>query len=95
MGIVVHNEYYTLVEDPSEEFVRLRDYVDCANCIKLLPNTFGSREAVTGGFQPEMHQQAQKEMKICKRQVSEGAKINKHIYGWCTSQVDLRPPRRR
>ncbi len=57
------------VEDPSEEFVRLRDYVDCANCLKLLPGTFDVPTKLAGGFQAEMHKEAQKEMKICKRQV--------------------------
>ena len=37
------------VEDPSEDFVRLRDFVDTKNCLKSV-ESFGSLEAVSNGF---------------------------------------------
>ena len=41
------------VEDPSEDFVRLRDFVDTKNCLKSV-ESFGSFEAVSGGFTDAM-----------------------------------------
>merc|ERR1719323_1500748 len=37
------------VEDPSEEFVRLRDFVDAQNCLSKV-KSMGSMEAVSTGF---------------------------------------------
>jgi len=53
------------VEDPSEEFVRLRDYVDAANCIKLV--TF-SNDKLLKGFCPEMAEEAKSALLINKKQ---------------------------
>ena len=39
------------VEDPSDEFIRLRDYVDSKNCIKL--DVFAKEKLLTG-FSSEM-----------------------------------------
>jgi len=55
------------VEDPSEDFVRLRDFVDTKNCLKSV-ESFGSFEAVSGGFTDAMALEANKKLKLCKRQ---------------------------
>ena len=55
--------YLFLVEDPSEDFVRCRDYVDCKNCIKL--DEF-SKEHLLQGFSPNMTAAALKKYKINK-----------------------------
>ena len=41
------------VEDPSEDFVRLRDFVDAKNCFSQL-STMVNLEAVSGGFTEDM-----------------------------------------
>ena len=56
-----------LVEDPSEDFVRLRDFVDTKNCLKSL-ESMGSLEALSGGFTQAMASEANQKWKICKRQ---------------------------
>nr|CAG4646276.1 EOG090X06NC [Macrothrix elegans] len=53
------------VEDPSEEFVRLRDFVDAKNCIRL-PSF--SKEKLKEGFSAEMIEEAKRELKINKKQ---------------------------
>merc|ERR1712034_147612 len=53
------------VEDPSDNFVRLRDFVDTKNCLKL---PAFSKEKVLQGFTEEMAGAAAKELKICKKQ---------------------------
>lgn len=53
------------VEDPSEEFVRLRDFVDVKNCMKL--EAF-SKEKLRDGFSNEMVEEAQNQLKINKKQ---------------------------
>ncbi len=53
------------VEDPSEDFVRLRDYVDCCNCMKL--HAF-REEQLRQGFSREMVQESKDTFKLCKRQ---------------------------
>ncbi|XP_035658310.1 histone acetyltransferase type B catalytic subunit-like isoform X2 [Branchiostoma floridae] len=53
------------VEDPSEEFLRLRDFVDCMNC-KVLPAF--SPQLLQDGFTADMAQQAQEKLKINKKQ---------------------------
>ena len=55
------------VEDPSEDFVRLRDFVDTKNCLKSV-ESFGSLEAVSGGFTEAMASEVNKKLKLCKRQ---------------------------
>lgn len=68
----VYNEYRgdnsvvdITVEDPSDNFVRLRDFVDTKNCLKL---PAFSKEKVLQGFTEEMAGAAAKELKICKKQ---------------------------
>lgn len=51
------------VEDPSEEFVRLRDFVDAQNCRKLEAFT---KEKLQSGFSAEMVEEAQTHLKINK-----------------------------
>nr|CAG4651841.1 EOG090X06NC [Triops cancriformis] len=53
------------VEDPSEQFVRLRDFVDCKACLKL--KSF-QRENVRKGFSQDMVQEAQNKLKLNKKQ---------------------------
>ena len=53
------------VEDPSDNFVRLRDFVDTKNCLKL--SAFGKNE-VLKGFSDDMTIAAGKDLKICKKQ---------------------------
>nr|CAG4650171.1 EOG090X06NC [Sida crystallina] len=53
------------VEDPSEEFVRLRDYVDVQNCLKL--DAF-VKEKLQQGFSNEMVDAARVALKINKKQ---------------------------
>ncbi|CAJ0600256.1 unnamed protein product [Cylicocyclus nassatus] len=52
-------------EDPADNFVFLRDYVDCINCSKL-PEF--APEKLKGGYTFEMKEAAQKKLKINKRQ---------------------------
>ncbi|KHJ80054.1 hypothetical protein OESDEN_20281 [Oesophagostomum dentatum] len=54
-----------IAEDPADNFVFLRDYVDCVNCSKL-PEF--SPEKLKGGYTPEMRDAAQSKLKINKRQ---------------------------
>ncbi|XP_022087099.1 histone acetyltransferase type B catalytic subunit-like isoform X2 [Acanthaster planci] len=54
------------VEDPSEDFVRLRDFVDCRDCMKL--PAFDPAN-LTKGFSAEMEKQALEKLKLCKKQV--------------------------
>ncbi|XP_057293831.1 histone acetyltransferase type B catalytic subunit-like [Hydractinia symbiolongicarpus] len=53
------------VEEPSEYFVRCRDFVDCRNCLKL--NEFAKEKLLTG-FTNEMKSAALKSFKITKKQ---------------------------
>ncbi|KAE9420185.1 hypothetical protein Angca_005649 [Angiostrongylus cantonensis] len=53
------------VEDPADNFIYLRDYVDCLNCSKL-PEF--SPEKLKGGFSMEMKKIALEKLKITKRQ---------------------------
>ncbi|KAJ1349517.1 hypothetical protein KIN20_005099 [Parelaphostrongylus tenuis] len=52
-------------EDPSDNFIYLRDYVDCLNCSKL-PQF--SPDKLKEGFSPEMTKAALGKLKITKRQ---------------------------
>ena len=60
-------DYFFTVEDPSEDFVRLRDFVDTKNCLESV-ESFGSLEAVSNGFTEAMASEANKKLKLCKRQ---------------------------
>jgi histone acetyltransferase 1 len=51
------------VEDPSENFQRLRDYVDARNCMKL--KNF-QPEYLLGGFHSAMAEEAQKQLKLSR-----------------------------
>jgi len=53
------------VEDPSDNFVRLRDYVDTKNCLTL---PAFAKDKVLNGFNDAMVESAAKELKICKKQ---------------------------
>ncbi|CAI4230533.1 unnamed protein product [Auanema sp. JU1783] len=52
-------------EDPADNFIYLRDYVDCINCLKL--KEF-SAENLANGYSDEMKEAAVKKLKINKRQ---------------------------
>lgn len=52
-------------EDPADNFVSLRDYVDCVNCAKL-PEF--APDKLKGGFTDEMKLAALRKLKITKRQ---------------------------
>ena len=54
---------FCLVEDPSSDFVRLRDYIDALDCSKLSAFT---PENLRSGFSDEMVKQAREELKINK-----------------------------
>ncbi|RUS88450.1 hypothetical protein EGW08_003787 [Elysia chlorotica] len=53
------------VEDPSENFQRVRDFVDCSNCGKL--ESFQA-DLLRGGFSRDMVQEAQEKLKLSKLQ---------------------------
>lgn len=55
------------VEDPSENFQRIRDYVDCKNCIALNLDCF-SQAKLMNGYDPEMYRQCNKKLKLNKSQ---------------------------
>lgn len=54
------------VEDPSDDFARLRDFVDAKNCLSL--DSF-SKSKLNEGFSQAMVEEAQKKLKLNKRQV--------------------------
>lgn len=53
------------VEDPSEEFTRIRDFTDCKRCEKL--SSF-SKSNLKNGFSQEMQDEAREKFKINKKQ---------------------------
>ncbi|CAI9719858.1 histone acetyltransferase type B catalytic subunit-like [Octopus vulgaris] len=53
------------VEDPSENFQRLRDFVDVRNCMKL---SSYKRENLSSGFCEKMSTEARTKLKLSKRQ---------------------------
>ncbi|RXG60256.1 Histone acetyltransferase type B catalytic subunit [Armadillidium vulgare] len=53
------------VEDPSESFQRLRDYVDARNCQELKDISFSDLPELTF----EVLETVQKDLKLCKRQI--------------------------
>lgn len=55
------------VEDPSEDFVRLRDFVDVSNGLKLV-STFADPAIVKAGFSEDMVKEANEKLKLCRRQ---------------------------
>ena len=71
-------QFFFSVEDPSEDFVRLRDFVDAKNCFSQL-STLANLEAVSGGFTETMTKEANQKLKLCKRQtrrIYEIARLN-------------------
>ena len=63
--MMADDNYYCLliVEDPSYDFMRLRDYVDALRCRDL---AVFSPENIRNGFSDRMVEQARKELKINK-----------------------------
>jgi len=55
------------VEDPSDDMIRLRDYVDTNNALKLL-ECFSCLEKVSEGFNKDMVTEAKEKMKLGKKQ---------------------------
>ncbi|GIY90632.1 histone acetyltransferase type B catalytic subunit [Caerostris darwini] len=53
------------VEDPSDEFIRIRDFIDCKRC-ELLPTY--SKELLQKGFNSDMAEEAKDKFKINKKQ---------------------------
>ena len=51
------------MEDPSEDFVRCRDYIDCKNCMQLDDYR---KENLLQGFSPKMSKAALEKFKISK-----------------------------
>lgn len=52
-------------EDPDEEFISMRDLLDCANCQEL---PCFEPEKLKGGWTEEMAKEAQDKLKLCRRQ---------------------------
>lgn len=52
-------------EDPDEEFISMRDLLDCKNCLQL--NSF-KNEKLREGWSDEMTKEAQEKLKLCPRQ---------------------------
>jgi len=64
--VLFNNLYFTflcVVEEPSYDFLRLRDYVDALACSKL--SAFAA-DNLRNGFSDKMVQQAREELKINK-----------------------------
>lgn len=59
--------FFSAVEDPSEDFVRLRDFVDTKNCVAQVAS-LESLESVSSGFTDAMAEEANKKLKLCRRQ---------------------------
>lgn len=53
------------VEDPADNFVRLRDFVDCVNCSKL---SSYSKESLLQGWSDSMAKEAQEKLRLNKKQ---------------------------
>merc|ERR1719354_1173295 len=53
------------LKHPSDNFVRLRDFVDTQNCMK--PDAF-AKDKVSVGYSEEMTKAAASELKLCKKQ---------------------------
>ncbi|KAG7164503.1 Histone acetyltransferase type B catalytic subunit-like 2, partial [Homarus americanus] len=58
--------FQRLVEDPSDNFARLRDFIDSKNCMKL--ESFQSSKLLQG-FSESMVEEAKKKLKLNKRQI--------------------------
>lgn len=53
------------VEDPDEEFIAMRDFLDCKNCL-ILPHF--QPDELKRGWSQEMAKEAQETLKLCQRQ---------------------------
>lgn len=53
------------VEDPDEEFIVMRDFLDCKNCLKL--DSY-KPDRLKEGWSKEMGDEAQEKLKLCRRQ---------------------------
>ena len=60
------------MEDPSEDFVRCRDYIDCKNCMQLDDY---QKEHLLQGFSPKMSKAALEKFKISKVSFTVNTKI--------------------
>ena len=63
----IQDTNFILVEDPSDDFIRLRDFVDVQNSLKLL-ECFSSADKLRSGFSDNMVKEANEKLKLCKRQ---------------------------
>ena len=61
--IIIIFIFLCVVEEPSYDFIRLRDYVDALDCSKL--SAFAPDD-LRSGFSDKMVQQAREELKINK-----------------------------
>lgn len=52
-------------EDPDEEFIAMRDFLDCRNCLRL---SMFKPEKLNQGWSDEMAAEAQEKLRLCKRQ---------------------------
>lgn len=52
-------------EDPNEQFISMRDYVDCKNCMEL--ESF-KPDNLMKGWSDEMAKEAQQKLRLCQRQ---------------------------
>lgn len=52
-------------EDPDEEFISMRDFLDCKNCLQL---THFQPERLSQGWSEEMAKEAQEKLRLCQRQ---------------------------
>lgn len=75
------------VEDPAEEFIRLRDYVDCFNCSKL-PEF--APENLKTGFSTEMKNAALERLKINVKQSRRVYEILRLMHTSVTDPVALK-----
>ena len=64
---LIFSSAFVTVEDPSDDMIRLRDYVDTVNALKLL-ECFSCFEKVRSGFTKEMASEAKEKMKLGKKQ---------------------------
>lgn len=52
-------------EDPDEEFIAMRDFLDCKNCMHL---SSYKKENLLKGWSEDMAKEAQQKLKLCQRQ---------------------------
>lgn len=67
------------VEDPSDDFVRLRDFVDTKNCLAQV-TTLATLSAVSGGFTEAMAKETNEKLKLCKRQARRIYEITRLLF---------------